>query len=269
MAGMAPPSTSSGSSRSDEGINYLPALAVLTSLFFMWGFLTCLNDIIIPHLIAVFDLNYTRAMLVQFCFFAAYFIMSVPSGMLVERIGYKNGIIVGLFTAALGCVLFYPAAGIRSFNLFLFAFFILASGITLLQVAANPYVTILGKPETASSRLTLTQAFNSLGTTVAPYFGAVLILANAVKSKAEIATLNAGELARYQTSEASSVQIPYLGLAAALILVAIVGGALVPLLQGFLADRIGLQMAFFIPVVCYAYIAFYGAKGHVPKFQES
>ena len=201
--------------------NYLPALAVLTSLFFLWGFLTCLNDIIIPHLKAVFELTYFRAMLVQFCFFAAYAIMSVPSGLLVEKIGYKRGIIIGLGGAALGCVLFYPAAGIRSFELFLFAFFVLASGITLLQVAANPYVAILGKPETASSRLTLTQAFNSLGTTIAPYFGSVLILSQAVKSPAELAAMSSADVTAYKVAEASSEQLPYLGLAGALLLVAV------------------------------------------------
>ena len=135
---------------SNTGKNYTLALVVLTSLFFMWGFLTCLNDIIIPHLKAVFELNYAKVMLIQFSFFTAYFIVSLPSGMLVEKVGYKNGIIIGLATAGIGCVLFYPAASERSFNFFLAALFVLASGITLLQVAANPYVAILGKPETAS-----------------------------------------------------------------------------------------------------------------------
>src|SRR5450759_1125907 len=123
---------------------YTLALVVLTSLFFMWGFLTCLNDIIIPHLKAVFELSYAKVMLIQFSFFTAYFIVSLPSGMLVEKIGYKNGIIIGLLTAGIGCVLFYPAASERSYNIFLGALFVLASGITLLQVAANPYVAILG-----------------------------------------------------------------------------------------------------------------------------
>ncbi|MGR9014636.1 MAG: MFS transporter, partial [Gammaproteobacteria bacterium] len=142
---------------------YLGSLTILTSLFFIWGFITCLNDILIPHLKAVFTLNYTEAMLVQFCFFAAYFVVSVPSGHLVKKVDYKGGIIIGLAIAGMGCLLFYPAASLHSYPLFLLAFFILASGITLLQVAANPYVTILGKPENASSRLTMTQAFNSLG----------------------------------------------------------------------------------------------------------
>lgn len=200
--------------------NYTPALTVLTTLFFMWGFLTCLNDIIIPHLKAVFSLNYTEAMLIQFCFFGAYFLVSLPSGILVEKIGYKKGIIIGLVTAGIGCLLFYPAAGLRSYPMFLLALFILAAGITLLQVAANPYVAILGKPETAASRLNLTQAFNSLGTTIAPFFGSLLILSVAVKSAAEISKLAPAELSAYQATEAAAVQVPYLGLAAALFIIA-------------------------------------------------
>jgi MFS transporter, FHS family, L-fucose permease len=202
------------------GKNYTPALTVLTSLFFIWGFLTCLNDILVPHLKAVFSLNYTQAMMIQFSFFAAYFIVSLPSGIIVEKIGYKRGIIIGLVTAGIGCLAFYPAAGMRSYPIFLLALFILAAGITLLQVAANPYVAILGKPQTASSRLNLTQAFNSLGTTIAPYFGSLLILSVAAKSTEELAKLNPSELTAYQLAEASAVQIPYLGLAAALFLIA-------------------------------------------------
>lgn len=201
--------------------NYTLALVVLTSLFFMWGFLTCLNDIIIPHLKAVFELNYAKVMFIQFSFFTAYFIVSLPSGILVEKIGYKNGIIIGLVIAGIGCVLFYPAAGERSFSIFLGALFVLASGITLLQVAANPYVAILGKPETASSRLTLTQAFNSLGTTIAPIFGSIVILSMAVKSPGELTTMTAQQVDAYRAAEASSVQVPYFGLAAALMLVAV------------------------------------------------
>jgi FHS family L-fucose permease-like MFS transporter len=202
--------------------SYTPALSVLTSLFFMWGFLTCLNDIIIPHLKAVFELNYAQAMLIQFAFFAAYFIMSLPSGRLVERVGYKGGIVIGLLTAALGCGLFAPAAGTRSYTVFLVALFILASGITLLQVAANPYVAILGKPETASSRLTMTQAFNSLGTFVAPMFGSIVILAVAIKTPAELKAMAADKVEAYRLAEAASVQKPYLGLAAVLVAIAIV-----------------------------------------------
>jgi FHS family L-fucose permease-like MFS transporter len=202
--------------------SYAGSLSILTSLFFIWGFITCLNDILIPHLKAVFTLSYTQAMLIQFCFFTAYFLMSVPSGYLVEKIDYKGGIIVGLAIAGCGCLLFYPAAGLHSYPLFLGAFFVLASGITLLQVSANPYVTVLGDPHTASSRLTLTQAFNSLGTTLAPYFGALFILSNAVKSAEEIKLLDAEQLSAYQAAEAAAVQNPYLFLAAVLFLMAAV-----------------------------------------------
>ena len=145
------------------------ALTSLTSLFFMWGFITCLNDILIPHLKGIFDLSYSQAMLIQFCFFGAYFIVSLPAGALVSRIGYKKGIISGLTVASVGCLLFYPAAEMGVYGIFLLALFVLASGITILQVSANPYVSALGPKETASSRLTMTQAFNSLGTTLAPF----------------------------------------------------------------------------------------------------
>ncbi|NJA05373.1 L-fucose:H+ symporter permease [Methylococcaceae bacterium WWC4] len=201
---------------------HLGSLTILTSLFFIWGFITCLNDILIPHLKAVFTLNYFQAMLIQFCFFAAYFVMSVPSGLLVEKLGYQRGIVIGLAVAGCGCLLFYPAAWLRLYPLFLTAFFVLASGITLLQVAANPYVTVLGPPETASSRLTLTQAFNSLGTTLAPFFGSWLILATAVKSAEQIQGLSAEDLAAYQAVEAAAVQHPYLLLATVLFLLAVV-----------------------------------------------
>lgn len=205
-----------------EQPSYLGSLTILTSLFFIWGFLTCLNDILIPHLKAVFTLSYTQAMLIQFCFFAAYFVMSVPSGYLVERIGYQRGIVVGLAVAGCGCLLFYPAAGLQLYPLFLAAFFVLASGITLLQVAANPYVTVLGPAATASSRLTLTQAFNSLGTTLAPFFGSLLILSAAVMSADQLQQLDAQQLLVYQTTQAAAVQTPYLLLATVLFVLAAV-----------------------------------------------
>jgi FHS family L-fucose permease-like MFS transporter len=201
---------------------YLGSLTVLTSLFFLWGFITCLNDILIPHLKSVFELTYTQAMLVQFCFFTAYFVVSVPSGYLVEKIEYKGGIIAGLSIAGIGCLLFYPAAGQHSYPLFLGALFVLASGITLLQVAANPYVTILGNPDTASSRLTMTQAFNSLGTTIAPCFGSLFILSTAVKSAEEIKLLDVDQLTSFQIAQAAAVQNPYLFLAALLFFIAVV-----------------------------------------------
>ena len=201
---------------------YFGSLSILTSLFFMWGFVTCLNDILIPHLKSIFILSYTQVMLVQFCFFAAYLIVSVPCGYFVEKFNYQKGIITGLILTSLGCLMFYPAAGLLSYPLFLAAFFVLASGITLLQVAANPYVTILGPPETASSRLTLTQAFNSLGTTLAPYFGSVFILTAAIKTSDELKSLSAEALTAYQAAQAELVQIPYLWLAGSLLVIALI-----------------------------------------------
>jgi FHS family L-fucose permease-like MFS transporter len=203
-----------------QEVNYRPALVLLTSLFFMWGLITSLNDILIPHLKSVFTLSYVQAMLIQFCFFAAYFVMSVPSGYLVERVGYKKGIITGLAVAGAGCLLFYPAASLRSYPFFLGALFILASGITLLQVSANPYVAILGKPETASSRLNMTQAFNSLGTTLGPFLGALIILSVAIKPADALQKMGQEQLAAYAAAEAGAVQAPYLGLAAVLFIIA-------------------------------------------------
>lgn len=187
--------------------NYSFALTSLTTLFFMWGFITCLNDILIPYLKGVFDLKYYQAMLVQSCFFGAYFLVSMPAGILVKRVGFQKGIVLGLIVAAIGCFGFYPAASLHSYPVFLMALFVLASGITILQVSANPYVSALGKTETAPSRLTLTQAFNSLGTTVAPFFGAYLILDHAAKSMSV-------------QVQAESVQLPYLLLAGMLLLLA-------------------------------------------------
>ncbi|MBC7656562.1 MAG: sugar MFS transporter [Frankiaceae bacterium] len=197
--------------------NHTRSLVIVTVLFFMWGLLTSLNDVLIPHLKAVYTLNYVQAMLVQFCFFGAYFIVSLPAGSLIKRIGYQNGAVAGLLVAAVGCALFYPAAQ-TGYWLFLFAFFVLASGITILQVAANPYVTVLGDARTASSRLTLTQAFNSLGTTVGPLFGGILILSGAAFVATDSGTLSVAEKA---ASEAASVQVPYLILGGLLALLAI------------------------------------------------
>ena len=182
------------------------ALSVVGALFFMLGFITCLNDILIPHLKAIFNLNYTQAMLVQFCFFTAYAVMSIPMSKLVEKMGYKAGIIGGFLIAALGCILFYPAAASASYPIFLGALFILASGIVLLQVAGNPYVTLLAPKGKESVMLTLIQAFNSLATTVAPPIGAALIFVDATASQAE---------------RISSVQMPYLGLAGFMILLSV------------------------------------------------
>jgi FHS family L-fucose permease-like MFS transporter len=189
----------------------------------MWGFITCLNDILVPHLKNVFQLNYTQSMLIQLCFFGAYFIVSLPAGALVKRISYKWGIVTGLVIAAIGCALFIPAASYRVYALFLGALFVLATGVTILQVAANPYVTVLGAPDTAASRLNLTQAFNSLGTTIAPIFGAMLIL-----SAATVAAANATpeQLDAMRMTEASAVKFPYLLLAAAFLVLAAIFAAL-------------------------------------------
>ncbi len=187
--------------------NFSFALTSLTTLFFMWGFITCLNDILIPHLKGVFNLSYSQAMLVQFCFFGAYFLVSLPAGVIVKKLGYQKGIVLGLIIAAIGCLCFYPAASMHSYPVFLMALFILASGITLLQVSANPYVSMLGDAKTASSRLTMTQAFNALGTTVAPFFGALLILNEAADALSPQAS-------------AEAVQMPYVFLAAMLLALA-------------------------------------------------
>jgi FHS family L-fucose permease-like MFS transporter len=197
---------------------------MVTTLFFMWGFLTCLNDILIPHLKSIFDLNYAQVMLVQLAFFGAYAIFSIPSGYIIERIGYQRMMVAGLLTMCVGAVLFVPAASVPSFPLFLAALIILAAGITALQVSANPYVALLGPAKTASSRLTLTQAFNSFGTFIAPLFGGILILATAPKTAAEIAAMDPAMLHTYRVEQASSVKLPYIMIAVALAVLAIVIG---------------------------------------------
>jgi len=205
-------------------VNYARPLAIVTSLFFMWGFLTCLNDILVPHLKSIFDLNYSQAMLIQFAFFSAYFLFSIPWSRIVNRIGYHRTMIVGLITMACGAFLFLPAASAASYGLFLTALLILAAGITGLQVAANPYVDLLGKPETASSRLDLTQAFNSLGTAIAPKIGGILILSAAPLASTQLAQFAPQALQAYRVQQAASVRIPYAVIGAALVLLAILIG---------------------------------------------
>ncbi|HET7222238.1 MAG TPA: sugar MFS transporter [Rhodanobacteraceae bacterium] len=204
-----------------RGTSNRVAMGVMTTIFFMWGFITVLNDVLIPHLKSVFTLDYAEVMLVQFTFFGAYFIMSLPSGKLLAHYGYRASIIIGLIVTGIGALLFVPAAQAQSYPLFLFAFFVLASGITLLQVAANPYVSLLGVPERASSRLNFTQAWNSVGTMLAPTFGGLLILSTAVLGAAELAKLSPAALAAYRLQQAHSVQGPYVGIAIVLFALAV------------------------------------------------
>ena len=210
---------------SNPSTSYTVPLAIVTSLFFMWGFLTCLNDILVPHLKSIFDLDYTEIMLIQFAFFGAYFVFSIPSAKIIDWIGYQRSMVVGLLTMGLGAFLFVPAAIAPSYPLFLVALIVLAAGITCLQVAANPYVTVLGKPETASSRLNLTQAFNSLGTFLAPFFGGLFILSAAPKTIEQIRALAPEALHAYRVHEAATVKVPYVGLGIALVLLAVAIGS--------------------------------------------
>jgi MFS transporter, FHS family, L-fucose permease len=220
------PNTSTSVLPSSKDQGYGAPLATVTTLFFMWGFLTCLNDILVPHLKSIFDLNYAQVMLIQFAFFGAYFIFSIPSAKVIDWIGYQRSMVLGLLTMGLGAFLFVPAASVPSFPLFLGALIVLAAGITCLQVAANPYVTVLGKPQTASSRLNLTQAFNSLGTFLAPFFGSLLILSAAPKTIDEIRALSPAALQAYRLHEAATVKTPYVGLGIALVVLAIAIGSL-------------------------------------------
>jgi MFS transporter, FHS family, L-fucose permease len=206
--------TGSAQAVNTDSKNYTLPLIVLTSLFFMWGFITCMNDILIPYLQGIFSLSPAQAGLIQSAFFGAYFVVSLLYFLIsanlgdpLARIGYKNGIIIGLLTAAVGCTLFYPAAESVSYITFLLALFILAGGITILQMAANPYVALLGNADTSSSRLNLTQAFNSLGTTIAPIIGGKLIF-ESVGGK--------------ENMTAEAVKTPYLFLAATLLLIAVI-----------------------------------------------
>ena len=203
-------STQGQTASAGQSKTYGGALAIVTTVFFMWGFVTVLNDILVPHLKAIFALNYTEIMFIQFTFFSAYFIFSMPAAKIISKLGYQKSIVLGLATMGLGALVFLPAASLPSYGVFLAALYILATGMTILQVAANPYVAELGPPEKASSRLNLAQAFNSLGTTIGPYLGGILILsAVPVKITSENRML-----------EASTVKLPYLGIAILLFLLA-------------------------------------------------
>jgi len=202
--------------------SYRSSFILLTTLFFLWGFITVLVDSLIPRLRELFTLTYFQAGLVQFAFFGAYFLLSIPASYILSKIGYKKGIILGLLTMATGCLLFYPAASYRVFGIFMLAYFILAGGMTILQVAANPFVAVLGSEDGASSRLNLSQAFNSLGTAIAPAVGALFILSDTIKTEDEIAALSETAKDTYLASEASAVQMPFLGLALFIGLIAVI-----------------------------------------------
>ena len=206
---------------SSTGQNYFRPLAIVTTLFFMWGFVSVLNDVLVPHLKSIFDLSYAGVMLIQFSFFSAYLLFSVPCAKIVDWIGYQGTMVAGLLTMAAGAFLFVPAALAPSYPLFLTALMVLAAGITALQVAANPYVIVLGDPRTGSSRLNLTQAFNSVGTTLAPKLGGLFILAAAPLAIEELRKLPPEALRTYRLHEAASVKLPYILIGVVLVLLAI------------------------------------------------
>ena len=218
---MNPSDPSSSKATRTQG-SYRSALAMVTTLFFFWGFVTVLNDVLVPHLKSVFELNYARVMLIQFAFFSAYFIFSLPSAWLIDSIGYKRTMVTGLLTMGAGALLFIPAAAMPSYALFLAALMVLAAGITALQVAANPYVAVLGPPETAASRLNLAQAFNSLGTTIGPFLGGLLILNAHPVAGDVVKGMSSDALQAYRVQEAASVKLPYLVIGLALITFAVV-----------------------------------------------
>jgi MFS transporter, FHS family, L-fucose permease len=198
------------------------AMSVATALFFMVGFLTCLNDVIIPHLKSIFELNYAEAMLVQFAFFTSYFVFSWPGGKFVEWLGYKKAMVLGLLVMAAGAAGFLPAAHFAIFAIFLGALIVLAAGMTVVQVAVNPYVTVIGPAGTASSRLNLAQAFNSVGTFIAPFFGSLLILGGPQALAPErLHSMSAAELQFYRVAQANTVRLPYIGITLTLVILAL------------------------------------------------
>ncbi len=222
MAGPVPGANSSNVIGSGgAAAPYGKTLALLASLFFMWGFITVINNTLLPHLRSVFDLNYTQTTLIESVWFIAYAVASMPSAFLIERVGYKKAIIIGLVVMALGAVGMVPAARIPSFEITLIALFVIACGIALLQVAANPYVAVIGPSESAESRLTLVQAFNSMGTFFAPYFGGYLILSRTMSGT----TLEGTEISLAQRmADAEATQLPYILCAVVLVIIAVVIG---------------------------------------------
>ena len=199
------------------------AMSVATALFFMVGFLTCLNDVVSPHLKSIFALNYTQTQLIPFFFFSSYFVFAYPGGTLVDKFGYKKTMVIGLFIMACGALGFLPAAHFALFPIFLAALVILAAGMTVVQVAVNPYVTIIGPTATAASRLNLAQAINSFGTFIAPFVGAYLILRTAPEAISADRLRSMSEVARqaYRVAQASTVNTPYIAISLALVLLAL------------------------------------------------
>jgi len=213
-------SSSPATSDAPAGQTFRSALILLASLFFMWGFATVLNNTLLPHLKAVFDLNYAQTTLIESVWFIAYFVASIPSAWLIERIGYKLSMVVGLVIMAIGTAMMVPASAIPSYPFFLLSLFVIAAGITLLQVAANPYVAVVGPPQSASARLNLVQSLNSLGTLLAPGFGGWLILRRSLSGNA---AAGAAALTKAQRlADAHSVQLPYLLIGAVLLALAVV-----------------------------------------------
>lgn len=215
---MAQAATTAGAPADTDYIDAPQLQLFVMGLFFIFGGITSLNDVIIPKLKELFTLNYTQAMLVQFCFFTAYLVIGIPGARLVKKIGYMRGAVAGLVTMMAGCLLFIPASQTATYALFLLALFVLASGVVIVQVVANPLISLLGKPQTVHSRLTFAQAFNSVGTTVFPYFGAILILGSLATVTAD--QLSGVELDAYRTAESQAIVHGYLGIAAALAVVA-------------------------------------------------
>lgn len=211
-------SATAAATGTSAGQSYRSALTLLASLFFMWGFITVINNTLLPHLRSVFDLNYTQTTLIESVWFIAYFVASIPSAKLIERIGYQKSLVIGLIVMAVGALGMTLAASLPSYGVTLVMLFVIASGITLLQVAANPYVTVIGPPETGSSRLNLVQAFNSLGTTLAPLFAGYLILGRSVSGTTTDRVLTQAE--RY--ADAQSVILPYVLVAIVLVVLAFV-----------------------------------------------
>jgi FHS family L-fucose permease-like MFS transporter len=211
---MMMPNAGASRTGSDVGSTNYKAMAMVTTLFFAWGFCTVLNDAVIPHLQSIFGLSYVQASLIQLAFFGSYFIFALPAGKLVEKVGYQRTMVIGLILMGVGALLFVPAASVAKYAFFLGAEVVLAAGVTVLQVSANPYVTILGPAETASSRLNLTQAFNTLGDTVAPYVGGVLILGGAAAAQGA-AALQGAALTASRINQAATIKLPFLAIAGA------------------------------------------------------